>query len=319
MPEKPQKNTSTGINSLRTTPGGHDRKASLIPESLKNIYPNHVQSLYGTPACIFRDHRWTLPVLYRGWQEGMLSLPVLLITFDRHRDALEPVNGAAELARFRRDEGTFENLVELVTHHLSPRDDDWILSGMELGLISDAVQFRSAIEPVEGETTVQKYVDEQGTGHRLFRLGRPVRELSYKGALVDTTHEASMAGLWPLLGWDSSKSEITTGTHDRIVDIDLDFFTFSWDTHTFPFPLEIYEGEFLNPCHSGSGNSITPAAFLRRLIETAPMATVATEPDFCGGAGKTGIILRDVNRLLFDNTLDETGVQVDYPPVYPHE
>ena len=156
-------------------------KQLFIPETLKDIYPNRLQRIYGKPTVVFRDHRWILPVLFLGRERELLQTPALLVSFDRHPDALKPVNCVDPLARFRGDGGTLDKLVRLVKHHLSPRDDDWIVSGMELGLISDVIQFNSNIDSEIKKGVVREYCDAQGMKHLIFRLGRPVHELSYTG------------------------------------------------------------------------------------------------------------------------------------------
>ena len=289
----------------------------IIPAVLKNIYPNPVVPILGTPAVVFRDHRWTLPVLYLAGLAGLVTLPVVLVTFDRHRDALDPVNGAEKLSWYRESGGTFDDLIKLVKHHLSPRDDDWITSGMELGLISDAVQFSTDPETTVGSHIV-KYTDSDGTVHRLYRLGRPVDELSYKRALTDKSHSLH-AGLCELLGWNPSSPGSFASGSNIAFDLDCDFFTFSWETYIFPFSEEVFTGELNRPCQSHYYEGYQPVSFIKALIRAASIMTVATEPDFCGGADKSQAVFSSVNRRIFDAACDGHEILVDYPPVYPSE
>jgi hypothetical protein len=217
----------------------------MIPFRYTNIYPNSVQRVRGTPAVVFRDHRWTLPVLWFAAEAGLLRLPARVVTFDRHRDSLVP-GDRDSLARTRVVRGDGE-VVEATALRLSARDDDWLVGGMEMGLISDAVQFRTEPDGMEGIT---RYVDTAGMGHRVFHLERPSVELAWKGALVDEAHPAAREGLWETLGWDPGEMRAKEAD-DLALDIDLDFFTISWETYTFPFPEEVYRGEFLDPRPSG--------------------------------------------------------------------
>ncbi len=294
-------------------------KQPFIPNNLKTIYPNPAQDVFGTPAVIFRDHRWTLPVIFCAYEAGLLSIPVQLVTFDRHRDALTPEAVIDQLAVFRRDEGSVGELVEIVRDSLSPRDDDWIVAGMELGLIADAIQFKSDFENGAEDNPVREYLDAQGSIHRLFSLGRPVCELTYHGALVDDGHRAAASGLWETMGWDPSRPDRITPERDIVCDIDCDFFTVSWDTYTIPFDYEMYAGEFHRPCQSAYYDAYTPVQFLRTLIRNASGVTMATEPDFCDGVDKARAIFSSVNRFLLDTELNENRIMIDYPLAYPNE
>ncbi|MFC1490166.1 UPF0489 family protein [Candidatus Latescibacterota bacterium] len=291
----------------------------MIPDSIKDIYPNPMQHISGTPSFIFRDHRWTLPILKIAADNQLLKLPVKIVTFDRHKDSLPPRNGTEALKQFRSARGTFDELVDIVANSLSPRDDDWIVSGMELGLISDVVQFGSSGEESDVDETVSVYKDSSGDSHRIFYLGRPVSELSYKGALEDKSHETATAGLWDVLGWNPSKQEITESPGGFIFDIDLDFFTYSWEKYTFPFTREVFDGEFRTLCQSRFYDEYQPIEFARELIKHASLITVASEPSFCGGSAKAQKILSDVNDLFFEKSLNTDTINIDYSPTYPDE
>ncbi|MHB9029688.1 MAG: hypothetical protein ACYC9O_13045 [Candidatus Latescibacterota bacterium] len=246
-------------------------------------------------------------------EKGLLKLPVLLVVFDRHRDSLAPGESRALLNRFRNG-GSFPELADLVSLRLSPRDDDWLLSGMEAGLISDTVRFGT--EP-DGMEKITRYRDLRGGMHRVFHLERPSTELSYKGALADSDHPAVSEGLWETLGWNPETRSIRPRRGGMHLDIDLDFFTISWETHTLPFPEEVYEKEFLLPRQSLFFDDYLPASFLNSLLDASGAVTIASEPVFCGGREKARRILEDVNRFLLGGILDTGSVSVDYVPPYP--
>ncbi|MFC1650377.1 hypothetical protein ACFL2X_02300 [Candidatus Latescibacterota bacterium] len=291
----------------------------MIPDFAKDIYPNHVQHICGKPSFIFRDHRWTLPVLKIAADRQLLKLPVKVVTFDRHKDSLPPRNGTEALEKFRSGGGTLDDLIDIVANRLSARDDDWIVSGMELGLISDVVQFGSSEEESDSASTVWIFEDSAGEKHNIYYLGRPVSELSYKGALDDKSHDAASAGLWDVLGWNPARPGIAESPGEFIFDIDLDFFTFTWEKYTFPFTKEVYEGEFLSLCQSRFYDEYQPTEFVGELMKHAALITVACEPSFCGGPLKARKILKDINDLFFEKSLNIDSIEVDYKPVYPDE
>jgi hypothetical protein len=246
-------------------------------------------------------------------EKGFLELPVTVVVFDRHRDSLAPGESRIPLSRFRNG-GTLPELADLVARRLSPRDDDWLLSGMEAGLISDAVRFGT--EP-DGMEQITRYRDLRGEMHRVFHLERPSTELSYKGALADPGHPSVSEGLWEALGWNPETRSLQPRPGGLHLDIDLDFFTIAWETYTVPFPEEVYEKEFFAPCQSLYYDDYLPAAFLNSLLGASGAVSIATEPDFCGGGEKAGRILGDVNRYLFGGSLDTGALLIDYPPFYP--
>lgn len=291
----------------------------MIPDYLTGIYPNPIQYLYGNPVFVFRDHRWTLPVIFLAGIKDLFKLPVKIVTFDRHMDSLSPLNGKETLRNFRSCGGTFDELVHIIINHLSPRDDDWIESGMELGLISDVVQFSSEQEKVESIEPISVYTDSLNMVHRIYHLGRPVHELSYKGALTDPTCEFVSEGLWDTLGWEPSKPGFAGKANDFVFDIDLDFFTFTWNKYIFAFTEEIYEGEFLSPCQSSFYEEYLPLEFIRELARKASLLTIACEPAYCGGSKKAQYILGDINNLFLERELYVEKIEVDYKPVYPDE
>ena len=290
-----------------------------MPNCASEIYPNPVQFIFDTPAVVFRDHRWVLPVICQAAETDLLKIPVLLVTFDRHKDALRPEDRAKVLPKIRKTRCSFKELINLVKYHLSPRDDDWIVSGMELGLISDAVQFGSAGRESEDSNGITEYVDSDGLRHRIFHLDRPLKELSYKGALVDNSHDAVQTGLWDVMGWSPAGKAIAAVDGSLLLDFDLDYFTVTWDTYTLPYSDEIYEGEFNKPCQSRYYDDYRPSDFVREIAFKAGIITIATEPHFCGGAEKSQRILDGGNRHLFEDRLCIRDLAVDYPPQYPTE
>jgi hypothetical protein len=288
-----------------------------LPPTVAEIYPNPAQCVFGTPAVVFRDHRWTLPIVHRAETCGLVTLPVKIITFDRHRDALVPIDRDRVLPRLRQSALSFGDLVNCVKYHLSPRDDDWIIGGMELGLISDVVQFGSECDDVPAESLTD-YEDSSGLRHRIFHLRRPAEELSWKGALTDTRHEGVSAGLWDCLGWNPEEDAPLSGD-GFVFDIDLDFFTLSWQSYTIAFTEDVFAGEFLKRCQSRYRDDYSPADLVRDLARKAGIVTIATEPQFCDGEGKAESIIRAGNRHLFGGGLDADAVRVDYLPDYPTE
>lgn len=290
-----------------------------LPSFVQKIYPNERFEISGTPAVLFRDHRWTLPLLVLAAEEGRLTLPVNIVSFDRHRDSLLTADRQKVLAAVDRDSLSFGESVALVESMLSPRDDDWIPAGMELGVIENVLQFGSAAGESDYICDCTEYFDRTGAPHTIFHLHRPARELSFKGALADSGHWAVKEGLWKMFGWDPAEGIFAGGQDVPVLDIDLDFFTFSWERYTFPFTAEIFHDEFLAPGQSEHSHSLCPAEMVKKLRRATPLITIASEPDFCGGVNNAQAILERMNETLFDGLIEIQDISVDYPAVYPSE
>ncbi len=279
-----------------------------LPETFRTFYPNPVQKAGNAPVIIFRDHRWTIPLLALAGEQGLIRLPATIVSFDRHRDALDPANGTEPLERYRRGQGNVAELISLVRVQLSPRDDDWIKAGMELGLIGNTVQFSSDLDMTAHEEPVMRYTDRVGVSHRMFRLGRPQTELSYKGALADDRHQAVWQGLWDVSGWNPAERRFTA---PYVLDLDLDYWSISWDRHTFPFSPAVFEGEFGAVCQSPYAEAYPVIQFFLDLVRGTPLVTIATEPDHCGGVESAQVILEGLNRYLFGGALALDRVNPD--------
>ncbi len=279
-----------------------------LPEMFRSWYPNPVQTVGETPMVLFRDHRWTLPLVALAAEQGLIALPATLVSFDRHRDALEPVNGIEPLVNHCRGARNLRELIELVCVQLSPRDDDWVTAGMELGLIGDTIQFSSNPDMNAHEEPVAEYTDGVGSAHRMFRLGRPHVELSFKGALADPESRPAQRGLWERSGWNPAGHRFSA---PYLLDFDLDYWTISWDTYTFPFPEAVFEGEFTAACQSPYAPSFPVSRFFGDLIRGTPLVTVAMEPDFCGGVENARATLAALNRYFFGGMPGLNRLKID--------
>ncbi len=265
-------------------------KPDPFPSDYEKIYFYSDLLESGQPLYIYDDHRWILPVIHKVCRK---DLPVVVVTFDRHKDSLSPswINDTDDFSKIDTDE-----LLEIVKNRLSQRDDDWILSGMEMGIISDVVHFTSEND---GETDDQPliYKDRKGFVHKVFYLGVPRKELCFRGRLCDENSSVVKAGLWDILGWDPEKKEINPN-RKVVFDIDLDFFTMSWDNYTLPFTEEMFKGEFETFCQSEYFERFNSKKFIDEIIKKSSLVTIAMEPDFCGSREKAGYILELVGKKI---------------------
>jgi hypothetical protein len=131
-------------------------------------------------------------------------------------------------------------------------------------------------------------------------------------------HPAVLAGLWDTLAWNPHTSSLGDAARPFILDIDLDYGTISWDICTFPFPNVVCTREFDTPCQSRYTTSDrTAGQFISDIIRRAGIVTIATEPDYCGGADFSRTVLDWTDRYFFGGALRSSDMEVDGNPVYP--
>jgi hypothetical protein len=282
---------------------------SSASTALKRLRSNPLYqfgSFRNTPAVIYDDDRWLLPVLLAAQQDGLLPQPSLLVTFDQHEDSLPVRKGLGPIPSIRKEGYREATFVELVRDHLSPLDDDWIKAGMELGLISDVAAF--GIQDYEGQRSEPTYTDHLGVTHRLFmETGLPGRDLTFQGSLSDLARETALRSYWEVLGWEHSGRGGRFGFREElpkiILNVDLDCFAVYWREYRFPWPEEVFVKEFQDPSGYFSTRDLTGADFFCGLAERAGVITIAREPQYTGGEEKGALILQRVARHLFGGEL----------------
>lgn len=256
------------------------------------------QVSFGKCDCLLhKDHRWVLPIIFHKQQKKILPHPCTLVTFDAHHDILAP-SCKEDILRIKKTGITFDELVNLCQEKLREDDDDWINTGIELGLIDNAVIF--CVRDRRNSFHLDKYEDQQGNINKIKLLGLLGEELKCRGDLSDISRLEDLSELWKILGWQYNQQfSFAQDGRKILLDFDLDYFTVKWRAYCFPWPDEVFKKEFLVQSNSGW----TGKDFLNGLINKAALLTIAREPDFCGGDTKATEILGKVNRFLFDNKL----------------
>lgn len=257
---------------------------------------------YDKKVFIYEDHRYILNVLYRAFNKSVLTEPVTLLYFDKHDDGKDPVSDINTLKKYRGnlpDEKEFWSFVEW---EISCLDDDWIKTGMELGLIGDAILI-GCPDPINFTEFSNSYKDHLGMEHIIYNVGTIWGGLAYQGWLTDTAQKQKFAPVWDLIGLvDNTCMELdsTKKKTKFVVDFDLDCFTTKLEEFTIPYPLEYFYKLFESPsqyCH------IKPSDVVIDLIKEAEFVTVARESDYCGSIQNNNIIFENVNEVIFRNSL----------------
>lgn len=252
---------------------------------------------------LHENHRWVLPIIHYAQERGTLSKPCTLVMFDAHHDTMDP-GCIDEIRRIRESGIVLENLIRLCRDKLSLQNDDWVKTGMELGLIGDAVIF--GVEKMWDRDRLKKFEDHRGDMHRIELAGLPSRELKYKGSLSNLVKSESHSELWNLLEWHHIPNKRFAFARDAkkiLLDFDLDCFVIRWKGYLFPWRDEVFEKEFLTPSKHFSTKEWTGKRFLDALVNRAALLTIARESEYCGGNKKADQILSKINHFLFDGKL----------------
>lgn len=269
---------------------------------LQNIDELKPISLFGKQGFIHKDHRFTLPLVLYAQRKGILPQPCNLILFDAHHDCCPPLN-LDEVKMIDIQKIKINDFIEFCDKKLRSLDDDWIKSGLEIGLFKDVVIFGVQ----QDDERNQIYSDNNGVNHNIFiKRSHPGPMLEYQGDLSDYTRDKELKLFWETISWYlvpkqgfSFKGKI----EPFLLDFDLDCFSMSWEEFTFPWPKEIYEKKYFKISDYWSTKHQTGKDYLHNLIKFAGFITIATEPGCCGNEGKSKTILNDLNNLLFDNKM----------------
>ncbi len=280
-----------------------------IPKALSSLAgTDELRELFGLdkPAFIHKDHRWVLPVLAYAQIHGLVQTPALLAVFDYHTDFAQPflssTKGGEAVTRDFRANPTVELAIRICDEYLDKLDGDWVSSGMELGIISDAIVFGSRAGHWADRHHGEVYKDMLQEDHFFWSLPLPRAALSHQGVLAD--HHNKPTGLWEMLGWSP-----TTGLGIKrghlILDFDLDVFVCHNELGpNFPWPESTFAHQFPQEDAGQLASTIAVSSFMNQLVEHSSIITVAREPQYCGSDYNCDAIFKMVNQYVFRRTLE---------------
>lgn len=255
-------------------------------------------------AFMHKDHRWVLPIIHYSQEKGILPKPCTLVMFDAHHDSCDPFC-LDEIIQLRESGCNVEDIIYLCENHLNSLDDDWVKTGMELGLIDNAVIF--GLDDLSDKREFQKYKDHLGCEHRIEMIGSIIDALAFQGDLSDLAKSEKLSELWNILDWQFDQSSrqftFTTDAKKILLDFDLDCFAVNWRGYLFPWPDEVYINEFFVESNYYTTDEWTGVNFVKELIKRAALLTIAEEPNHCGSIEKSMQIFDKVNHFFFENRL----------------
>lgn len=280
--------------------------SDLLLSKLANI--DEWKKIDGLPieSYIHRDHRYCLvPAFYKSISPDFE--PMTLIGFDFHHDTCVPTPAALKKMSLLKNTKNIDDFIDFVKNDLGSNDDDWIIAGMELGLIDDAVIFG-----INQDTPSSRdnYVDSQNRSHKIIQTSSvPGQMFGYQDALSDISRKKASNDLWDTIGWqldEKSKKFVLNMNKKFWINIDLDCFIMSWQDYIFPWKEVVFRDRFIKDTSYGAAEGWTGKKFTDEIIKNSKLLTICTEPECCGGRLNSATILKRLNQYMFNKKLQIT-------------
>ncbi len=259
----------------------------LRDHSYYNVY-----MLNEKPIIVFEDHRFVIPVLWLAQKLEVISPGIDMIRFDAHMDAVECDSGIQGIYSTIED---FNGVFEFARTKLRQNDDDWLTFATDVELVGNSVTFH------EGSQSGTERHRE-----KIYRLSCLEGELASRGQFGD--HVNSEHPINSIVGWDWSKKSLRSAP--ILLDIDCDYFTFSWRGKTFPWQRSFYQDEFSPTAEDVEMNGWTNLKFIKIIIKRAPFVTICLEHGCCGGKDNAKAILGSLNSVLFEDVINLKEIYV---------
>ena len=279
-------------------------------QEITSIYglSNHtnieVYSFHDKYIILYDDHRSILNVLFETKKLGLFSTTPNIIFFDKHDDACNPQINAKDLFEKwgieRIEDVSSRDFWSFVEFDLSGLDDDWLLAGMELGLINHAVVIGQT-ENSNMRDLNNLFESSDGEVHELFDIYHLNYSLGSRGCLGDNVikepYFENVRNIFeynqpPYGRYDKFSKEVT---NPIVLDFDLDCFTTECENNVYAWPEAIFREKYYD--------NETVQYFMYRLIERSTFITICREPKCCGGLGESNKILGYLDKYFFDGWL----------------
>lgn len=246
---------------------------------------------------VYDDHRTLLNILFEAKKLGELMQTPNLIYFDLHDDACTLLPKSQLLERMgvkNLSEATSKQFWSFVEFDLGKFDDDWLLTGMELDLIKDAILIGQE-ENHNIQNLKNSYISEDGIKHELYSILHLKHSLNSRGCLGDSIiKEPYYQSVRNIMQYHQNKFD-TEEIKPFILDFDLDCFTTKSRGKTYAWPEDIFRAEYID--------SYNARSFMENLLNRASFITICREPECCGGIGEANKILNYLDRYFFEGAL----------------
>lgn len=285
-------------------------------QDITSIYglSNHtnieVYSFHDKYIILYDDHRSILNVLFETKKLGLFSATPNIIFFDKHDDACNPQINAKDLFEKwgieRIEDVSSRDFWSFVEFDLSGLDDDWLLAGMELGLINHAVVIGQT-ENSNMRDLNNLFESSDGEVHELFDIYHLNYSLGCRGCLGDNVikepYYENVRNIFeynqpPYGRYDKFSKEVT---NPIVLDFDLDCFTTECENNVYAWPEAIFREKYYD--------NEEVRHFMHELINRSTIITICREPTCCGGLGESNKILGYLDHYFFDGCLDTIPIR----------
>lgn len=260
----------------------------------------------GKQIFVYTDHRTILNVIFFALKNNLIDNVPNVLYFDYHDDACVPkASILAQAPTFDINiisEQDFNNIVE---YGMSIQDDDWVKSGMEFGLINNAI----SVGAESLRTSHEIYTDVRGHEHEIIGINHLSHSLGVRGAFCDTQVESEsyFEPVREIFDFNNSVANSWgANTESFVLDFDLDCFAGTFNGETLmAWPEKMFYQEFHN--NVGFQGNQLPLDFINNLIDKCEFITICMEPGCCGGFGESFKILSYLDKYFFEGTLKTEG------------
>jgi hypothetical protein len=275
-----------------------------------NVHHYRLRTKYNpepTHVFVYEDHRYILNALRYARSQQWLNGPVNLVYFDYHDDAHPPIAPEPLRIQYANNLPGEEEFWQFVEWRLSTDDGDWLKTGMDVGLIQDALLIGGvSMDNIVGANT---YQDVNHVDHHIRSVPHIWEGLDANGRLVDGAQAAALQPIRDMIGWGlhNGHAGFLTERDDVppfVLDFDLDCFTTLGAIGHIPWPDYRYNELVTRTFdHGVVPESYKPVDFFQRLSSFAEFITIARETPYCGGYRGSEQILQWLDLLLFRGRL----------------
>lgn len=253
---------------------------------------------------LYDDHRCILNVLFYAKYNGLLKEAPNIIYYDKHDDCIEPKEEQLEkIISFSKSNPSFEDFMKFVEFEIRCLDDDWLTTGMEMGLINHAINIGGIEIPNIESLDNNVYTDHNNFKHEIYSISHLDTELGERGCIGDFCKKEPYYQRVREIMQFNLKNDFKFSNepiYPLILDFDLDCFTGEIMDKTIAWPEDIFHEKIVN---NHRYDRISPFSFLNQLIERCEVITICREPNSCGGIGESNKILNYLDKYLFHNNI----------------
>lgn len=272
-----------------------------------NIEVHHFHDKY---IVLYDDHRCILNALFEAKKLKLFNMPPNIIFFDRHDDACDPdIRKQVLFEQWnveRIEDVSSKDFWSFIEFDLNILDDDWLLAGMELGLINHAVVI-GQYDNSNMQSKDHKYKSTDNIVHEMYDIPHLKQSIDSRGCLGDSIiklpYYTKVRDIFeynqPQPGHYNIFSENVT--HPFVLDFDLDCFTTDIENKTLAWPEDIFREMYYD--------NTRVLYFMQQLMRRSTFITICREPECCGGLGESNKILGYLDKYFFEGCLETTPIQ----------